>query len=187
MRWRFDLLLFTLARLIRRERYAIVHTHNPRTALVGALAAALGGRSAGASCPYANASGIRRPVDESLERQAAERRSLAGAAGLIGVSESIGRYLRTHGYQRQHIWIVPNGTPVSDTLPFRPKPSGTWTVGVVALFRPAQGAGSRAGSNGQAPRCRHSRSAAVGQFESSGYENEVRQYASRLGVAAMID
>ncbi len=42
MRSRLDLRpVRRLARLIRAERYAIVHTHSPRTALVGGLAAAL--------------------------------------------------------------------------------------------------------------------------------------------------
>ena len=44
MRSRLDLRpVRTLARLIRNQRYAIIHTHSPRTALVGGLAAALAG------------------------------------------------------------------------------------------------------------------------------------------------
>jgi glycosyltransferase involved in cell wall biosynthesis len=188
MRWRFDLRpVPRLVRLIRRESYALVHTHNPRTALVGGLAASLAG------VPLVHHVHTQTHLEfggrwMSRLSAAVERRSVARAAGLIGVSESIGRYLRAHGYARRHIWIVPNGTPVSETLPFRPRPNGTWTVGLVALFRPRKGLEVMLEAMAWLREAGiYIRLRAVGRFETSSYESDIRRYAARLGVAAMID
>ena len=35
--------------------------------------------------------------------------------------------------------MVPNGVPAVAALPDRPMPSGCWTLGMVALFRPRKG------------------------------------------------
>jgi glycosyltransferase involved in cell wall biosynthesis len=117
-----------------------------------------------------------------------ERRSLAGAAGLISVSPSVERYLLEHGYAGHRIWLVPNGVPAQADLPPWHPPQGAWTVGVVALFRPRKGleimlaAMARLRAAGSAVRLR-----AVGSFERADYEREIKRYVSELGLAEAID
>ena len=111
MRSRLDLRpVRRLAKLIRQEGFALVHTHNPRTVLVGGLAAAWCG------VPLVHHVHTQTHVEVGgrwMSRFGAvvERRSLGLAAGLISVSASISRYLRDHGYARHRIWLVPNGVP----------------------------------------------------------------------------
>jgi glycosyltransferase involved in cell wall biosynthesis len=176
-----------LATLIRQEGFALVHTHNPRTALVGSLAAAWSG------VPLVHHVHTQTHVEVGGRRMSrlgavVERRCLSLATGLISVSGSISRYLQRHGYARHRIWLVPNGVPTSGELaPWR-RPTGTWTVGVVALFRPRKGlevvlhAMAKLKAAGLAVRLR-----AVGCFETPDYERSVRRLAEELRLTEMID
>ncbi|HLA83932.1 MAG TPA: glycosyltransferase family 4 protein [Thermoguttaceae bacterium] len=188
MRSRLDLRsVGRLARLLRRGRFALVHTHNPRTAMIGSLAAAW----RGVPLVHHVHTQTREEVDDNrLRRFSAliERRSLARARGLISVSESISRYLRDHGYDGRRIWLVPNGVPAPRELPVRSRPAGAWTLGVLALFRPRKGlevilrAMAELRQAGIAARLR-----VVGPFDTPGYEQSVRRLASDLGLAEQVD
>lgn len=100
-----------LARLLCDEGYALVHTHTPRTALVGGLAARLARLPLihHVHCQTAVEVGSRRWQDKVnlvLERWTTHR-----ATSIIAVSPSLYRYLLRHGYSRQKLRLVPNGVP----------------------------------------------------------------------------
>jgi glycosyltransferase involved in cell wall biosynthesis len=176
-----------LARLIRREGYALVHSHTPRAAMVSAAAAAL------ARVPLVHHVHSQTAVEVGrrwLTRTTAlvERLSLWRAAGLVAVSGSLFRYLHAHGYSNHRIWLVPNGVPVQG--PLRPwnRFRSTWTLGVLAWLRPRKGtevlleAMALLKARGLSVRLR-----AVGQFDSDAYEREIKSRAAALGLADAVD
>ena len=127
-----------LARLVRREGYALVHAHTPRTSWIGRLAALRAG------VPYVYH--VHSPAGRDSTRRwqdringMAERLALTGRVPMIGVSEAIGQYMRGLGFAPERIHVVPNGVPAVPDLPDREPPAGTWTLGTLALFRPRKG------------------------------------------------
>jgi glycosyltransferase involved in cell wall biosynthesis len=183
MQSRFDLRpAARLARLIRREGYRLIHTHSPRAALVGSLAATW------AEVPMVHhmhgqtSTEVRRRWLSRLS--AFVERVIVRRAATIAVSESLCRHLRAHGYAKRPLHVVPNGVPARGELPPpRTRPADDWTIGTVAMFRPRKGievllqAIALLRSRGMAIRLR-----AVGGFETSGYEREAKQFAARLGL-----
>jgi glycosyltransferase involved in cell wall biosynthesis len=188
MRGRFDLRpAWKLGRLIRDEHFALLHTHTPRAALVGRIAARL------ARIPMvhhvhgqtANEVGRR-----WLSRFSAvvERFSLSEVKAVIAVSESAGRYIAAHGIALERVRVVSNGVPASEHLARRSPPQDHWTLGTIALFRPRKGleplldALAMLRKQGAAVRLR-----AVGSFQTAAYERSVRNYAERLGIEGAIE
>jgi glycosyltransferase involved in cell wall biosynthesis len=188
MRSRFDLRpAVKLARHIRREHYMLVHTHSPRAALVGCLAAAMAGvpmvhHMHGQTSTELNRRWFCR-LSATIERLTVRR------AATIVVSASLYRHLRTSGYARRAVYLVPNGVRALGELP--PIPAGMhreWTIGTLALFRPRKGIESLLEalallrSQGLPVRLR-----AVGGFETDGYEREAKRFAHRLGLERAVD
>jgi len=175
-----------LRRLIKQQGYHLVHTHTPRSALVGHLAA----RWAGLPMVH-HVHG--QTVSELTRRKfgqfsaAVERRSLRHAAALIAVSGSLRRHLIGQGYADDQISVVPNGVPGPPILIPRDPPRHLWTVATVALFRPRKGTEillesmARLRADGLPVRLR-----AIGRFETAAYEAEVRRRAAALGLAPHI-
>ncbi len=176
-----------LARIIRDERYAAVHTHTPRAAFVGRMAAWLAG------VPLIHH--VHSPTSRDSTRRmlnwlnaATERLSLVGAAAAIGVSEAMGRYATRLGISAERVWIVPNGVPIRSDVPLRDAPRGAWTLGAVALFRPRKGLEVLLDALAEL-RERHVpvRLRAVGGFETPEYESQIRARAAKLGLVSVID
>lgn len=185
---RFDLTCgFKLARIVREGRYALVHTHTPRAALVGRIAAwaARVPMVHHVHSPTARDSehAVRNHVNRVIERL-----SLAGVKRLIPVSASLSRYLLEEGYGAERVRMVANGVPTPGPLPSRAVPGAEWTIGSVALFRPRKGlevlieALSLLRARGKAARL-----LAVGPFESAEHASAVRALAERLEVAESIE
>jgi glycosyltransferase involved in cell wall biosynthesis len=188
MRSRFDLrVVKRIAELIRSEDYDLVHAHTPRTALVGRLAA----RKAGVPFIYH----VHSPAGRDSTRQllnwinaSVEWSVVRGADRLIAVSPSIRDYMIARGIPAERIICVPNGVPIASTQVDRRLPTGTWTLGAVALFRPRKGievlleALAVLRSRDVNVRLR-----AVGGFETEEYKAEVLSLADRLGLSAAID
>ncbi|MEO8493630.1 MAG: glycosyltransferase [Planctomycetota bacterium] len=185
---RFDLSVARkLSRLIRKERYSLVHAHTPRSAFVGRVAAWL------ANVPMVyhvhsptsqdTTHGWRNRLNASMERA-----SLYKTAGLITVSHSLGRHMRLQGHLPESIFVVPNGVPSSTRRRGAVRPSGTWHIGSVALFRPRKGlevlldAIALMKQRGVSVRLR-----AVGPFETPGYEADIHRQVERLGLRDDID
>jgi glycosyltransferase involved in cell wall biosynthesis len=177
-----------LTDVVRAEGYQIIHTHTPRTALVGAAVA----RRARVPlvhhihCQTAVEVGRRRWQDKLnlfLERCATYR-----AGKVIAVSPSLHRYLLRRGYSSRQLRLVPNGVPVQSVTHVGRTLGRSLTVGVVALLRPRKGmevllhALALLREQGCPARLR-----AVGRFQSASYEREVKRLAARLRLDKSVD
>lgn len=183
---RFDLRpAHKLAKLLRQERFDLLHTHNPRAAMIAALAGWWAGvplvhhvhgqtsvEMAGPSWTRANAW--------------LERRVLRRAAAVIAVSPSVGRFLRGLGLPQPT--VIPNGVPERTNL--RPKfaPRAVPILGMVALLRPRKGleplleAAALLKQQGQNFKLR-----IIGRFETTEYEEQIQALASQLNIAELIE
>ena len=176
-----------LARLIRRDGYCLVHTHTARSALIGRIA------SVWAGVPMIHNFHSPATVDTPNQWQnqvnaLVERYSLLGVARAIAVSEGLRDYAQWLGIPRGRIAVVLNGVPIQAPLIERRVPKSTWTLGTVALFRPRKGvevlldAIALLKQKGLSLRLR-----AVGNFETSDYEAEIKARVASLGLNNDID
>lgn len=176
-----------LARIVRDEDYAAIHTHTPRAALVGRVAAWLSGRPL---IHHVHSPTTRDSTRRTLNwiNAATERLSLIGVSAAIGVSQAMGRYAASLGVRKDRVWIVPNGVPMRSSLPRRDVPSGEWTLGAVALFRPRKGLEVLLEAlAGLLSRRVPMRLRAVGAFETPEYEAQVHAHVKQLGLTEAIE
>jgi glycosyltransferase involved in cell wall biosynthesis len=188
MRARFDVRpAWKLAEIIRQRSIDLIHTHTPRSAMVGHLAARMAGvpwihHVHGHTATEVGA-GFKTWLSARIETL-----SLAGAAAVIAVSPTSAQYIRKCGVSARRINIIPNGVPGCDALPKRDLPREGWTLGVVALFRPRKGlevlleALAKLNRDSWPVRLR-----VIGSFESADYESHARAEASRLGIEQLIE
>jgi glycosyltransferase involved in cell wall biosynthesis len=176
-----------LARLLRRERFDLLHTHTPRAALIGQIASALSGVPMIHHVHGQTATEIRRRWWSGLMARV-ERISLSRAAAVIAVSPTAARYMAMHGIVESRLRVVPNGVPAQDTLLPRSSPRGEWTLGTIALFRPRKGLETVLNGLSLLRRQGFSvRLRAVGSFETADYQREVMQYAAGLQLEGQVD
>ena len=184
MRNRFDLgVVRQLVDLVRAGDYRILHAHTPRTAMLARLAS----QWCGIPFVYHVHSPTARDSTRHWQNWAntlVERISLLGASFLIAVSRSLREHMLAAGYARDRIAVVPNGVPCVEVPAERPAPSGTWTLGSVALMRPRKGIEVLLEAVALLRRdgC-DVRLEAVGPFETPEYERQVRGLAATLGVS----
>jgi glycosyltransferase involved in cell wall biosynthesis len=188
MRNKFDLRpAWRIARLARRDGYRLIHGHTARTAMVGALAA----RLAGVPFVYhVHSPTARNSTRRWSDRISAtvERWSLRRAARLIAVSRSLAEEMIRQGFSSERISVVHNGVRVLDETPVRSMPSGQWTLGTVALFRPRKGLETLLDALAiLRDRNYPIRLKAVGTFETPEYERSIRAQAERLGLSGLIE
>ena len=170
-----------LTRIIQEENYNLVHAHTPRSVLVGSLAAQRAGVPLvyHVHSPTANDSTRRL---QNFVNAKLERFSIRSAARLIAVSPSLKDLMQSQGIADERVVYVPNGVPTI-AVPPREHPSGTWMLGMAALFRPRKGVEilieALAALRSRGIDCRLR---AVGAFETPGYEKEVKELALHLGV-----
>jgi glycosyltransferase involved in cell wall biosynthesis len=184
MRGRFDVRpAWRLAKIIRAQRFDLIHTHTPRTALIGQMAARLAGVPMVHHVHGQTATEVGRGWMAWLAAQT-ERRSICRAAAVIAVSSSAAEYIHVWGVPKNRIQIVPNGVPAGLHLFDRPAPSGEWTIGTIALFRPRKGLEVLLEAVAELERRKILiRLRAIGGFESPQYQEQVRQLAVQLGIA----
>lgn len=183
---RFDLRpAYKLARLIRRERFDLLHSHNPRAAMIAALAGWWTGvplihhvhgqtsvEMAGPSWTRANAW--------------LERRVLHHAAAVVAVSPSVGRFLRGLGLPQPV--VIPNGVPERANLRTKLAPRVLPTIGMVALLRPRKGleplleAAALLKQQGQRFKLR-----LIGRFETTEYEQQIHALAAQLNITELLE
>jgi glycosyltransferase involved in cell wall biosynthesis len=188
MRGRFDLRpARRLARLIREEGFSLLHTHTPRAALVGRIAARLAGVPMVHHIHGQTASEVGRRWMSWLNARV-ERFGLADAKAVIAVSGSAVRYIATNGVAAERVRVVNNGVPTSERLLPRILPRQTWTLATIALFRPRKGLETLLEALAQ---LRHEnlpvRLRAIGSFETPDYERSVRALAARLGLDECVE
>lgn len=176
-----------LSRLVRSGNVRVIHTHTPRTALLGCLVASRTG------VPLVHH--VHSPTADDTEstlrnvrNSLIERLVLRGARRLIAVSGSLERDLIARGYGTGRVRHVANGVPVGECVrpPFLA--GDPLTLGMVALFRPRKGVEVLLDAMGRLSEagidvCLH----AVGPFESQAYEAAVRRRAADLGLTDRIE
>jgi glycosyltransferase involved in cell wall biosynthesis len=119
-----------------------------------------------------------------------ERLSLRDADRLVTVSPSLRQYMIRKRFAADRVVCVPNGVPRPVGLGSgdRHMPSGTWTLGTAALYRPRKGfevmlqALAALRSWGVELRLR-----AIGGFETATYESKILGIAEDLGVADLVE
>lgn len=187
MRGRFDLKCGReLARLIRAEKFEIIHAHTPRSLLAGAIAA----RETDMPLVYHVHSPTSRDSTRRLQNFINARIEgwlLRRAKKLIAVSPSLAELMVREGFAADRVVYVPNGVPAVKPYPRR-RPMGTWTLGMAALFRPRKGievllqALPILRAKGHDVRLR-----AIGPFETPEYQREVLGLVRRLGIENAIE
>jgi glycosyltransferase involved in cell wall biosynthesis len=187
MRSKFDLrAAHGVARLIRRQSFALLHTHTPRTAMVGRLASLWTGVPLVHHVHGHTASEVGGGLRHRFHAWV-ERLSLTGAAKIIAVSPSSARYMLQQGISAEQLAIVPNGIPPRP-LSEREAPRDRWMLGIVGLFRPRKGLEvllrslALLRSQGRRVQLR-----AVGPFETSDYEADVRRLTAELQLQEHVD
>lgn len=188
MRRRTDLrVAWQLRDVIRRHEYAIVHAHTVRSALVARVAAKLAG------VPFVYH--VHSPASRDTTRRwrnwvndRVERFSLTGAQRLITVSHSLAQHMQARGYATDRLRVVPNGVPACGPLKPRRTPAGSWTLGVVALIRPRKGLEVLLDALALLKQRRMDvRLKAVGPFETTDYESDLKQRVNRLGIRDRVE
>jgi glycosyltransferase involved in cell wall biosynthesis len=188
MRSRFDLRAgWRLARLVRENQINLIHTHTPRAALVGQIAARL------TSVPMVHhvhghtatevGSGWRVWLSAKTEAF-----SLQNASAVIVVSPTSAQYIYLWGVREDRVHLVPNGVPGRIDLVDLPAPHEQWTLGCVALFRPRKGLEILL----EAMALLHRRGLPVylrliGGFETPEYQEQVLRLAEELGIAKLVE
>ena len=188
MRGRADLrVLWSLSHAVRRFEVKLLHAHTPRTALVAGWLS----RTTGVPWIYH----VHSPTSVDSKRwlrnrvnDKVEKWSLANVARMITVSSSLADHMVRSGFARSQLKIIPNGVPATERVVSRSSPSGTWTLGTVALFRPRKGtevlleAIAKLRDRGIAVRLR-----AVGPFETEEYERRIKDQVAQLGIEEAVD
>lgn len=188
MRNRFDLRAgWKIAELVRAEGYQLIHAHTPRTALVGQIAA----RLTATPMVYHVHSPTSRDSTNGIRNwfnALNERISLRQAAALIAVSNSLGEHMRAAGFPSETVTVVPNGVPCPTQTREATPPTGEWTLGTVALFRPRKGlevlleALAMLRQENVPVKLR-----AVGPFETPEYEQSIRALVESLHLESSIE
>lgn len=190
MRSRFDLSIVNrVAEVARLGAYQIIHTHTPRSALIGRKVA----RRLNLPLVHHVHSPTQRDTESRLRNVLnawlEDHMVLPSADHLVAVSASLRQYLLERGVGDQKITVVPNGVPVVRSEPAWKAPTdGTWVIGTAALFRPRKGievllrAFKQLLDAGLPVRLK-----AVGAFETPAYEATVKALASELGVQDRVE
>ncbi len=188
MRSRFDLRpALQLARLVRQGGFRLLHSHGVRAAMVAGLASKLSGVPLIHHLHSPTGHDSTHPWQDRMNAWA-ERLGAQRASALIAVSDSLGQYARRQGYAPEKVVVIPNGVPARAPIPVRDAAKKTWTLGMIALFRPRKGIETllRAMAllrwQGVNVRLR-----AVGDFESPDYGRRVTQLVWDLGLDAAVD
>lgn len=188
MRNRFDVRVARqLAVQVEQERFELIHAHTPRSVLIGSLAAA----RAGVPLVYH----VHSPASHDSTRtlinwlnSATEKWSIRKASRLIAVSPSLTEHMIRAGVPAAQVKCVPNGVPGVPFDEHRRAPSGTWTLGIVALFRPRKGLEVLLGALAALrERGREVQLRAVGPFETKLFEKETRRRAEELGLGEAVE
>lgn len=188
MQSKFDFSIVSrLVRLIKDENYQVIHTHTARSALIGRFVSWL------AHVPMVHH--LHSPTRSDTENKLRnalnvliERFSLSHVARVIPVSNSLGKYATSCGFPAGKITVIPNGVPIGKQFTSWEKKNGPWVIGTVALFRPRKGLEVLCQSLKQLiDKGIDVRLHAVGGFETSDYEYEIKMLCRKLDIEKYID
>ncbi len=183
MRSKFDLgIVQTLTGIVRQHDYKLIHTHTPRTLMLGVALKMRTGLPLVYHVHSPTSRDSTRPIHNRVNARI-ESVGMRFADRLITVSDSLAQYVKRGGVSPAKITVVRNGVPKSTVQRSNLRPSGTWTIGSVALFRPRKGIEvlldavailRRGGVN--------VRIHAVGPFETESYEQLIKQRVRDCGL-----
>ncbi len=188
MRGRFDLrAVGKLVQVVRGEEYDLLHSHTPESAIVTALVSTLTGVPMVHHVHGPTLKGSARELRARIN-SVVEHLSLSRASALIAVSGNTKQYAHRRGFNKEKVTLVPNG--VASRTPARPRHASQveWTLGTMARFRPRKGmevllrAVAILKEEGLPIRLR-----AVGDFETSHYETQIKALAEGFDVTELVD
>ena len=162
--------------------YQLLHSHTPRSALIGTLASMKAKLPMVAHVHSPSKADTENKLN-NLRNYLLEKFCLKRAVRLIPVSESLNGYLLENGYPVEKIRTVPNGVPIRQQRAEARFDGKQLILGTVALFRPRKGtevlleAIARLRSAGHDVRLH-----AVGTFETEEYGKSVTDLVARLGI-----
>lgn len=188
MRNKLDLRpVLRLARLAEQAHFDLIHSHTPRSVLIGSCLSVITGlplvHHLHSPSTRDSTNVLSNHVNSRLEHIAIRR-----AKAVFAVSESLQRYAIGLGLPQSRVVLATNGVPTPGPLAPRSRPSGNWSLGMIAMFRPRKGAEVLL----QAlkillARGEHIRLTAVGPFEDDAYERHIRAMAEREGLTTAIE
>ncbi len=128
-----------LAELIKKNNFSIIHTHTPRSALIGRIASLLSKtpmvHHVHSPTLYDTENRLRNRVN-----MVAEKISMIGVNNMVAVSGSLKKYLINQGYIDNRITVIRNGVPSFEASPSnRSASKNEWVIGCVGYFRPRKG------------------------------------------------
>ncbi len=186
---RFDLrVVQPIAKLVKKNRYDLLHAHTPRTAMIASIVARLTGK------PWIYH--VHSPAVRDSSRRfvnwfnhAIERGSLRNCEHRITVSHSLCHELIAQGVAPERLSVIHNGVPaIRPERQSTPTPGGPWVFGMVALMRPRKGlevalqamALLREQGYQATLRC-------IGPYESPEYHESVRKLIDQLQLAPHVE
>jgi glycosyltransferase involved in cell wall biosynthesis len=189
MRSRFDFSIVNrIATLAKSGGYQIIHTHTPRSALIGRLVASK------LRLPLVHH--VHSPTQRDTESKfrnlanafVEDHLVLPSATHLVAVSSSLKSYLLNRGVSSARVTVVPNGVPVVRSEPAWRPPTHEWVIGTVALFRPRKGIEVLLQSLRELlAQGLDVRLKAVGTFETSDYKQSITGLVKELGLVDKVE
>jgi glycosyltransferase involved in cell wall biosynthesis len=140
MRSKFDFSIINrISKIAKEGNYELLHTHTTRSALIGRFVA----KRLHLPLVHHIHSPTQRDTDNliknSLNAFLENKFVLPSADHLVAVSSSLKTYVLERGVHESKVTVVRNGVPVVRDTPAWIAPTGDWTIGIVALFRPRKG------------------------------------------------
>ena len=176
-----------ISQLACENGYQIIHAHTPRSLLVASWVA----RNVGVPLIYHVHSPVGKDSTRSLRNRIntfVEKLCLRRVKKMICVSRSLRDYMIGLGHADDRLAVVQNGVPSLEVPYLRTPPTGTWTLGTVALFRPRKGievlleALAKLRTRGVDVCLR-----AVGPFETDEYQAEILALVEQLGIQDLVE
>ncbi len=176
-----------LSNFVRREGFDLLHAHTPRSALVTGLVA----KSCGLPWVYHVHSPTARDSTRAILNRVndlVERWSLRNCSKIVTVSRSLRREMLHQGWDRTKLVAIGNGVACQDPIvPEDRKTRNSWTLGMVALFRPRKGIEVLLEALSLLPDELDSiELRVIGGFETEAYEQQVRQLIASLGLKSRV-
>lgn len=182
MRSKFDIsIVGRISEIAVQGGYSAIHTHTPRSALIGRFVALKTGlplfHHVHSPASRDTESIIRNALGATLEKLFV----FPATKALIPVSNSLKGYLLGRGVKLDRISVVPNGVSIVRAAPAWKPPINKWRVGTVALFRPRKGLEVLLHSLRMLlDQGFDIELFAVGAFETSEYETQIKSLSTKL-------
>lgn len=188
MNSRFDLRQgIAVGNFISKHNFSIVHTHTPRSALLGLVASRRSRIPLVHHLHSPTASdtehGLRNSINAMVETSVMKR-----ANHVIAVSSSLAEYLQNKKIKSSKFTVILNGVDSAGEYAERHLDTSKITLGVVALFRPRKGLEVLLKAlkllNEKTDRFQLR---AVGPFETEQYRMDTMALVDELGISQMIE